>query len=196
MTVNITTLPINTVLSRPPPQIHVARTPNQTQAPPPSQVALASDNQLEALLEDAEPQTQRLMEEFKHQLLERPHSPMDTSDLTFSDTPPSTLHLQDTGLDNMEWLDLTIPGPAGISSPTVFSSDFLDSTDLQLHWDWAHKVIKIGDVLKRSVDPEGPLNRCALRSQTVVEHSSSDFLASVDLEWYSERSKQMWPLIA
>ncbi|XP_067238613.1 myocardin-related transcription factor B isoform X1 [Chanodichthys erythropterus] len=135
VTVNITTLPINTVLSRPPPQIHVARTPTQTQAPPPSLVALASDNQLEALLEDAEPQSQRLMEELKHQLLERPHSPMDTSDLTFTDTPSSTLHLQDTGLDNMEWLDLTIPGPAGISSPTVFSSDFLDSTDLQLHWD-------------------------------------------------------------
>ncbi|RXN22770.1 MKL myocardin 2 isoform X1 [Labeo rohita] len=136
VTANITTLPINTVLSRPPPQIHVARTPNQTQAPPPNMVALASDNQLEALLEDAEPRTLRLMEELKNQLLERPHSPMDTSDLTFTDTPPSTLPLQDTALDNMEWLDLTIPGPAGISSPTaVFSSDFLDSTDLQLHWD-------------------------------------------------------------
>ncbi|XP_026110195.1 MKL/myocardin-like protein 2 isoform X3 [Carassius auratus] len=135
VTANITTLPINTVLSRPPPQIHVARTPNQTQAPPPNMVALASDNQLEALLEDAEPRTLRLMEEFKNQLLERSHSPMDTSDLTFTDTPPSALPLQDTGLDNMEWLDLTIPGPAGISSTAVFSSDFLDSTDLQLHWD-------------------------------------------------------------
>ncbi|XP_058626600.1 myocardin-related transcription factor B isoform X2 [Onychostoma macrolepis] len=136
VTANITTLPINTVLSRPPPQIHVALTPNQIQAPPPKMVALASDNQLEALLEDAEPRTLRLMEELKNQLLERPHSPMDTSDLTFTDTPPSALPLQDAGLDNMEWLDLTIPGPAGISSPTaVFSSDFLDSTDLQLHWD-------------------------------------------------------------
>ncbi len=112
-------------------------------------VALASNNQLEALLEDAEPRTLRLMEELKHQLLEGPHSPMDTSDLTFTDTPPSALPLQDVGLDNMEWLDLTIPGPAGIPSPTaVFSSDFLDSTDLQLHWDWAHKGMEI---LKRSV---------------------------------------------
>ncbi|XP_016324206.1 MKL/myocardin-like protein 1 isoform X3 [Sinocyclocheilus anshuiensis] len=136
VTANITTLPINTVLSRPPPQIHVARTPNQTQAPPSSLVALASDNQLEALLQDAEPRTLRMMEELKNQLLEWPHSPMDTSDLTFTDTPPSALLLQDAGLDNMEWLDLTIPGPAGICSPTaVFSSDFLDSTDLQLHWD-------------------------------------------------------------
>lgn len=115
-------------------------------------VALASDNQLEALLEDAEPRTLRLMEELKNQLLERPHSPMDTSDLTFTDTPPSALPLQDAGLDNMEWLDLTIPGPAGISSPTaVFSADFLDSHDLQLHWDWAHKGMETGDVLKRSV---------------------------------------------
>ncbi|XP_065111161.1 myocardin-related transcription factor B isoform X1 [Paramisgurnus dabryanus] len=129
VTANITTLPINTVLSRPPPQIHVARTPNQPQ------VALASDNQLEALLGETEPRTLRLIEELKSQLLDQPHSPMDTSDLTFSDTPTSALHLQDTGLDNMEWLDLTIPGTAGISSSAVFSSDFLDSPDLQLHWD-------------------------------------------------------------
>ncbi|XP_026071628.1 MKL/myocardin-like protein 2 isoform X3 [Carassius auratus] len=136
VTANITTLPINTVLSRPPPQIHVACTPSQTQAPPSSLEALASDNQLEALLEGTEPRTLRMMEELKNQLLERPHSPMDTSDLTFTDTLPSTLTLQDAGLDNMEWLDLTIPGRAGLCSPTAgFSSDFLDSTDLQLHWD-------------------------------------------------------------
>ncbi|XP_051569553.1 myocardin-related transcription factor B-like isoform X2 [Myxocyprinus asiaticus] len=135
VTANVTTLPINTVLSRPPPQIHVARTPNQPQVPPPSMVALASDNQLEALLEDAEPRTLRLMEELKNQLLE-PNSPMDTSDLTFTDTPTYAIHLQDTTLDNMEWLNLTMPGPAGISSPApVFSSDFLDSSDLQLHWE-------------------------------------------------------------
>lgn len=134
VTANITTLPINTVLSRPPPQVHVARPPNQTHVPPLSLMALASDNQLEALLEDAEPRTLRLMEELKNQLLERPHSPMDTSDLTFTDTPPTTLQVP--GLDNMEWLDLTIPGPAGISSPNaVFSTDFLDSTDLPLHWE-------------------------------------------------------------
>ncbi|XP_057201538.1 myocardin-related transcription factor B isoform X1 [Triplophysa rosa] len=132
---NVTTLPINTVLSRPPPQIHMARPPNQPQVPPPRLVALASDNQLEALLGEAEPRTLRLMEELKNQLLDHPNSPMDTSDLTFTDTPTSALHLQDTGLDNMEWLDLTLPGTAGISSPTVFSSDFLDSSDLQLHWD-------------------------------------------------------------
>ncbi|XP_051988553.1 myocardin-related transcription factor B-like isoform X2 [Xyrauchen texanus] len=135
VTASVTTLPINTVLSRPPPQIHVARTPNQSHLPPPSMVALASDNQLEALLEDAEPQTLRLIEELKNQMLE-PNSPMDTSDLTFTDTPTYAIHLQDTTLDNMEWLNLTMPGPAGISSPAPdFSSDFLDSSDLQLHWE-------------------------------------------------------------
>ncbi|XP_051573234.1 myocardin-related transcription factor B-like isoform X2 [Myxocyprinus asiaticus] len=135
VTANITTLPINTVLSRPPPQIHMAHMPNQLQAPPLSLVALATDNQLEALLEDTEPRTLRLMEELKNQLLE-PHSPMDTSDLTFTDRPTSTLNLQEATMDNMEWLDLTMPGAAGISSPAaVFSSDFLDSPDLQLHWE-------------------------------------------------------------
>ncbi|TRY89200.1 hypothetical protein DNTS_025388, partial [Danionella cerebrum] len=128
VTANITVLPINTVLSRPPPQIHMARAPNQTL------VALASDGQLEALLEEAEPRTLRLMEELKHQLLDRPQSPMDTSELAF--TGGTTCGLPDAGLDNMEWLDLTIPVPAGISSQnTLFSSDFLDSTDLPLHWE-------------------------------------------------------------
>lgn len=148
MTASVTTLPINTVLSRPPPQIQVARSLAPSLDPPPSLVALATDNQLEAFLEgtlaaDTEPRTLRLMEELHSQLLEHPHSPMDTTELSFTDNvPPSTFHLQDTNLDNMEWLDLTMPGPAGglnplgISPPTgVFSSDFLDPHDLQLHWE-------------------------------------------------------------
>uniref|UniRef100_A0A3B4C4M5 SAP domain-containing protein n=1 Tax=Pygocentrus nattereri TaxID=42514 RepID=A0A3B4C4M5_PYGNA len=135
VTASITTLPINTALSRPPPQVQVAHPPE----PPPSLVALATDHQLEALLEgtlsaDAEPRTLRLMEELHSHLLERPHSPMDTDELAFSDSPPPSLHLHDTNLDNMEWLDLTAPGPTGISASTgVFSSDFLDSHDL--NWD-------------------------------------------------------------
>ncbi|XP_036422710.1 myocardin-related transcription factor B isoform X1 [Colossoma macropomum] len=135
VTASITTLPINTALSRPPPQVQIAHPPE----PPPSLVALATDHQLEALLEgtlsaDAEPRTLRLMEELHSHLLERPHSPMDTDELAFSDSPPPSLHLNDTNLDNMEWLDLTAPGPTGISASTgVFSSDFLDSHDL--NWD-------------------------------------------------------------
>ncbi|XP_072532538.1 myocardin-related transcription factor B isoform X2 [Salminus brasiliensis] len=135
VTASVTTLPVNTALSRPPPQVQVARPPE----PLPSLVALATDHQLEALLEgtlsaDAEPRALRLMEELHSQLLERPHSPMDTGELAFPDSPPPSLHLHDTNLNNMEWLDLTAPGPTGISAPAgVFSSDFLDSHDL--HWD-------------------------------------------------------------
>ncbi|KAF4073982.1 hypothetical protein AMELA_G00249390 [Ameiurus melas] len=131
VTANVTTLPINTALSRPPPQVHVAHMP--------SLVALASDHQLEALLDgtlppNTEPRALCLMEELHSQLLEPPHSPMDTSELGFSTSLPPSLHLQDTNLDNMEWLELTVPGSAGISAPAaIFSSDFLDSHDLQ--WD-------------------------------------------------------------
>ncbi|XP_062846385.1 myocardin-related transcription factor B [Trichomycterus rosablanca] len=125
VTASVTTLPVSTALSRPPPQVHVAHMPNF--------VALASDHQLEKLLEgtlapDTEPHGLRLMEEL---LLEPHHSPMDTGHLSFSHSPlPS---LQDTNLENMEWLELNVPGTTGISPPAgVFSSDFLDTHDL--HW--------------------------------------------------------------
>ncbi|XP_038639261.1 myocardin-related transcription factor A-like [Scyliorhinus canicula] len=75
-------------------------------------------------------------------ILEHPHSPMDTTDMHFTaDSSSLTLDLADTNLDNMEWLDLTMGtssvGLAPLSSVTssVFSTDFLDSHDLQLHWD-------------------------------------------------------------
>uniref|UniRef100_A0A4W3HJN5 Uncharacterized protein n=2 Tax=Callorhinchus milii TaxID=7868 RepID=A0A4W3HJN5_CALMI len=73
-------------------------------------------------------------------ILEHQHSPMDTSDLHFtSDGGGLTLDLADTNLDNMEWLDLTMGGPSvGLtpsSAHSVFSTDFLDTHDLQLHWD-------------------------------------------------------------
>ncbi|XP_028841452.1 myocardin-related transcription factor B isoform X2 [Denticeps clupeoides] len=139
VTANVTTLPINTVLSRPPPQVQVARPPLLVpESPAPSLLALATDNQLESFLEGTlsggtEPRALRLMEELHSHLLEQPHSPMDMSELSF--TSP-TIHLQDGNLDNMEWLDLTMPVPTGVSPPTgVFSSDFLDPHDLQLHWD-------------------------------------------------------------
>lgn len=151
VTANITTLPFNTVLSRPPPQIQVGRPPGPTLNPPapPSLTALAIDNQLEAFLEgtlkgETEPRTLRLMEELHSQLLEHsPHSPMDTDTTGFNNVsaPPSSYHLDHTNLDNMEWLDLTMPGPTeglnplGLPPSGVFSSDFLDSHDLQLHWD-------------------------------------------------------------
>ncbi|XP_061086615.1 myocardin-related transcription factor B isoform X2 [Conger conger] len=141
VTACITTLPVNTVLSRPPPQVQVGPPPSLALDPAPSLATLASDNQLEAFLEGTlsgggEPRTLGLMEELQSQLLDHPHSPMDTSELGFVPPPaPSTFDLHDGALDNMEWLDLTMPGPAGTLTPLGISTDFLDGHDLQLHWD-------------------------------------------------------------
>ncbi|XP_026206468.1 myocardin-related transcription factor A-like isoform X1 [Anabas testudineus] len=95
-------------------------------------------------------------------ILDHPPSPMDTSDLGFS--PHSTgLDFGDPTLDSMDWLDVSMVGSASGGSggsgvgrgggtgegdggtslaplaphtpPSVFSADFLDSTDLQLHWE-------------------------------------------------------------
>ncbi|XP_051958494.1 myocardin related transcription factor Ab isoform X2 [Xyrauchen texanus] len=81
-------------------------------------------------------------------ILDHPPSPMDTSDLSFSPHPTS-LDFEDPTLDGMDWLDIPVGGGsnncngggmvlAPLSShtpPSVFSADFLDSSDLQLHWD-------------------------------------------------------------
>ncbi|KAM3591904.1 uncharacterized protein V6R79_009358 [Siganus canaliculatus] len=151
VTASITTLPISTALSRPPPQIQVAPPPSLSPIIDnnlPSLSSLATDNQLEAFLErtlavtpsETDPRTQGLMEELQAQLDQQPYSPMDTSDLSFceSSSPPSSLNmgLSDPGLDNMEWLDLTMPpGPAGGLTPLGIPTDFLDSHDLHLQWD-------------------------------------------------------------
>lgn len=150
VTANITTLPVNTALCRPPPQIQVAPPPTLSPAVDhslPSLSSLATDNQLEAFLErtladtpsESDPRTQGLMDELQAQLMEQqPYSPMDTSELSLCDSssPPSSINmgLPDAGLDNMEWLDLTMPpGSAGALTPLGISTDFLDSYDLQ--WD-------------------------------------------------------------
>lgn len=152
VTANITTLPVSTVLSRPPPQIQVAPPPTLSSIIDhtlPSLSSLATDNQLEAFLErtlagtqpESDPRTQGLMDELHAQLMDQqPYSPMDTSDLSFCDSssPPSSLNmgLSDAGLDNMEWLDLTMPpGSAGALTPLGIPTDFLDPQDLQLQWD-------------------------------------------------------------
>ncbi|XP_067431682.1 myocardin-related transcription factor B isoform X1 [Thunnus thynnus] len=152
VTANITTLPVSTALSRNPPQIQIAPPPTLSPVVDPSLPSLSSlatDNQLEAFLEGtlantpsaSDPRTQGLMEELQAQLMDQqPYSPMDTSDLSFCDSssPPSSLNmgLSDPALDNMEWLDLTMPpGPGGALTPLGIPTDFLDSHDLQLHWD-------------------------------------------------------------
>ncbi|XP_031723590.1 myocardin-related transcription factor A-like isoform X2 [Anarrhichthys ocellatus] len=70
-------------------------------------------------------------------ILDHPLSPMDTFDLDME---------EEHGLDSMDWLDLTMGGergeetttlaPLGPQTPTsVFSTDFLDSSNLPIHWD-------------------------------------------------------------
>ncbi|XP_023251289.1 MKL/myocardin-like protein 1 isoform X8 [Seriola lalandi dorsalis] len=97
-------------------------------------------------------------------ILDHPPSPMDTSDLGFS-PHSTGLDFGDATLDSMDWLDISMVGSASGGSggggggrgggggagagdggtslaplaphtpPSVFSADFLDSTDLQLHWE-------------------------------------------------------------
>ncbi|XP_053368056.1 myocardin related transcription factor Ab isoform X3 [Clarias gariepinus] len=78
-------------------------------------------------------------------ILDHPHSPMDTSELSFSPHPTS-LDFEDPVLDGMDWLDISMGGGnstggtilvplSSHTPPSVFSADFLDSSDLQLHWD-------------------------------------------------------------
>ncbi|XP_035037645.2 myocardin-related transcription factor B isoform X3 [Hippoglossus stenolepis] len=70
-------------------------------------------------------------------ILDHPPSPMDT----FNMAPE-----EERGLDSMDWLDLTMGVETGEESTTlaplgphtpasIFSTDFLDSCDLQIHWD-------------------------------------------------------------
>ncbi|XP_070837220.1 myocardin-related transcription factor A-like [Chaetodon trifascialis] len=71
-------------------------------------------------------------------ILDHPPSPMDTFDMAVEG---------EHGLDSMDWLDLTMGGVRGEEAPTlaplgpqtppsVFSTDFLDTYDVQIHWDW------------------------------------------------------------
>ncbi|XP_041833277.1 myocardin-related transcription factor B isoform X2 [Melanotaenia boesemani] len=140
VTASVTTLPINTVLSRPPPLIQVAQLPAALLNPANSLAALTSDNQLGTLLDgtlvtDTEPQELKLMEELI--------SPVIVMDVDLNENmPPSALNMQNTTTtDSMDWLDLTLSVPAegvnplDISVPVgVFSSDFLDSNEIHL-WD-------------------------------------------------------------
>nr|XP_031527635.1 myocardin-related transcription factor A [Vicugna pacos] len=75
-------------------------------------------------------------------ILDHPPSPMDTSELHFAPEPSGVgLDLADGHLDSMDWLELSSGGPVlslaplSTTSPSLFSTDFLDGHDLQLHWD-------------------------------------------------------------
>ncbi|XP_063759980.1 myocardin-related transcription factor B isoform X2 [Eleginops maclovinus] len=127
VTASVTTLPINTALSRPLPVVQVAQLPAAQLNPSASLAALTSKPLLTA---HTEPQTLTLLEEL--------HSPVVSMEVD----SPSALHLHSTNMDNMDWLDLTLSVPTGgvnpldMSAPVgVFSSDFLDSHELHLNWE-------------------------------------------------------------
>ncbi|XP_075370916.1 myocardin-related transcription factor B isoform X7 [Mycteria americana] len=161
VTANITTMPVNTVISRPPPQIQMAPPPVSLE--PTTSLSISLENQLEALLDGTLPsgneipqltssnedrESFSLIEDLQNDLLnhssilDHSHSPMETSDPQFTaNSSCLSLDLPDTNLDNMEWLDITMPSsssgltPLSSTAPSVFSTDFLDPQDLQLHWD-------------------------------------------------------------
>ncbi|NXP50773.1 MKL2 protein, partial [Heliornis fulica] len=161
VTANITTMPVSTAISRPPPQIQMAPPPVSLE--PTTSLSISLENQLEALLDGTLPsgneipqltssnedrESFSLIEDLQNDLLnhssilEHSHSPMETSDPQFTaNTSCLSLDLPDTNLDNMEWLDITMPSsssgltPLSSTAPSVFSTDFLDPQDLQLHWE-------------------------------------------------------------
>ncbi|XP_063027122.1 myocardin-related transcription factor B isoform X3 [Melospiza melodia melodia] len=161
VTANITTMPVNTVVSRPPPQIQMAPPPVSLE--PTTSLSISLENQLEALLDGTLPsgneipqltssnedrESFSLIEDLQNDLLnhssilDHSHSPMETSDPQFTTNNSClSLDLPDTNLDNMEWLDIPMPSsssgltPLSSAAPSVFSTDFLDPQDLQLHWD-------------------------------------------------------------
>ncbi|KAI1883910.1 hypothetical protein AGOR_G00220950 [Albula goreensis] len=121
VTASVTTMPISTALSRPPPQIQVAPpTPNPDHVP--SLVTLATDQQLPAFLEDA------LVggaggEQSKTLCCPLLDSPMEEA------LPPEagpTFSPLDSGLNGMEWVDLT----------ALAGSEWLDTHHLQVRLNW------------------------------------------------------------
>ncbi|KAF6125859.1 myocardin related transcription factor B [Phyllostomus discolor] len=160
VTASITTMPVNTVVSRPPPQVQMAP---PVSLEPMSSLSASLENQLEAFLdgtlpsandiaplqssgEDREPFS--LIEDLQNDLLshagvlDHSHSPMETAEAQFAaSTPCLSLDLSDSNLDNMEWLDITMPNassgltPLSATAPSMFSADFLDPQDLPLPWD-------------------------------------------------------------
>ncbi|XP_023385433.1 MKL/myocardin-like protein 2 [Pteropus vampyrus] len=159
VTASITTMPVNTVVSRPPPQVQMAP---PMSLEPMSSLCASLENQLEAFLDGTLPSASEipplqsssadrepfpLADDLQDDLLshsgtlDRSHSPMETTEAQFAaSTPCLSLDLSDAHLDNMEWLDLTVPSAAGLAplgtaAPGMFSADFLDPQDLPLPWD-------------------------------------------------------------
>lgn len=134
VTASVTTLPINTVLSRPPPVVQVAQLPAAPLNSATSLADLPSASRLETILDGT---LAACTEELR--------SAMAAVEVDFNEStlPPSlNLHVTNMDMDNMDWLDLSLSVPAeGVNSLDlsaqvgVFSSDFLDSHELQLNWE-------------------------------------------------------------
>lgn len=121
VTASVTTLPINTVLSRPPPLVQVAQPPATSLSTRPGLADLSSPSLLGGTLT-------------------RSDSPAVTMEMDFNESAlPSSIHLHGTGMDNMDWLDLNLSAEGvsslDMSAPAAVFSDFLDSHELQLNWD-------------------------------------------------------------
>ncbi|XP_071978745.1 myocardin-related transcription factor B [Engystomops pustulosus] len=156
VTANVTTMPVNTVVSRPPPQIHLAP---PLSLEPTNSLSISLESQLEAFLDGTLPSgtniphleshsdgrdTFSLIDDLNndlHSILDHDTTPMETTDTPFTANSCLSLDLQDTNLDNMEWLDITMPSsassltPLSSTIPSMFSTDFLDTNDLQLQWE-------------------------------------------------------------
>uniref|UniRef100_A0A8C5YVY7 Myocardin related transcription factor A n=1 Tax=Marmota marmota marmota TaxID=9994 RepID=A0A8C5YVY7_MARMA len=134
--------------------------PDLPQAAPPPPASPALPGRLEDFLESSTglplltsghegPEPLSLIDDLHSQMLssaailDHPPSPMDTSELHFAPEPSSSvgLDLADGHLDSMDWLELSSGGPVlslaplSTAAPSLFSTDFLDGHDLQLHWD-------------------------------------------------------------
>uniref|UniRef100_A0A8C5PSL4 Myocardin related transcription factor B n=1 Tax=Leptobrachium leishanense TaxID=445787 RepID=A0A8C5PSL4_9ANUR len=159
VTANVTTMPLNTVVSKPPPQVHVAP---PLSLEPTYSLGVSLESQLEAFLDGTLPsgnnipnlesqgddrETFSLIDDLHHDLLQH-HSildqdstPMETTETPFTASGCLSLDIHDTNLDNMEWLDITMPNsassftPLSSTLPSMFSTDFLDTSDLHLQWE-------------------------------------------------------------
>ncbi|XP_014062754.2 myocardin-related transcription factor A isoform X3 [Salmo salar] len=152
--------PLHISPSTTPPEPSLPAVPSQQPLPSPCSLPCTRSGRLEDFLESTtgtpllgvEPDCGLTLIDNLHSqmlstpsILDHPPSPvdMDTSDLGFS-THPAGLDFGDPVLDSMDWLDISMGGGGGRTSlaplcphtpPSVFSADFLDSSDLTLHWD-------------------------------------------------------------
>ncbi|XP_051819021.1 myocardin-related transcription factor B isoform X2 [Antechinus flavipes] len=185
VTANITTMPVNTVVSRPPPQVQMAP---PISLEPINSLSISLENQLEAFLDGTLPSSEipqlttnnedresfSLIEDLQNDLLshsgmlDHSHSPMETSEAQFAaNNSCLSLDLPDSNLDNMEWLDITMPSsssgltPLSSTAPKFSSVSYIllsmvklclfiirSPRTLELSVNWHFIVLKQHQILK------------------------------------------------